>query len=1524
MKKKTLKMKDFKVFDGQMKTAAQKGNTVKPTNPYTEFKKEDIHSSVPARFAQQVKAYGSNVAVKVRDRGLTYEELNRNANRVAHTILEKYDDSLRLNNNEKSRYSRQMMLHGWGIEAQEKLKATTVFCAGAGGSGSPLIMQLALSGFGKIVICDFDEVELSNLNRQVLHDESRIDMNKARSAAKTVKRINPNVEVVAYDQKITRDTMALMAEGAHIVFDNVDDMEAKFIISQYCVDKQVPHIISSMIDMNCYAAVFHSPETCCFHCINDRGILDEVAEIKKLVQDYKKNPNPVSSPALFLCTGFAVNEAIKIVLGFHSQKPAYDKYFFFNQRGAENIAHSDAYRLITYSYNRHFRDLAKEQGCDWDEGWKGGFMDEINLRKDPHCPACGKGAALEPLPGLDVAEEFVVSPLNLQDEPEFQATPNPSTNSAPPQLENPPNASQDTQSRAIGGPGGAAPWCSPHRRPRRAAGGTTTDINDASGIQSVALLFSHGLDQMVGLMGTLKAGKVYVPLDPGHPRDRLDYMLQDSEARLIVTNGEHYELACRLRDDVNKNIAVIDIDNLMQETPTVDGKPLAAVFNADPDVTIQPDQLAYILYTSGSTGKPKGVMQNHRNVLHFCRLYTNALHLNSDDRISLFSTYGFDAAKMDIYGALLNGGTLYPYDIKEDDNLARMGQWIQDEGITIYHSIPTVYRYFTDMLTGDEDFSAVRFIVLGGEAVFKKDIEAYKTHFSDDCIFINGLGPTESTVTLQYFMDKKTEILREAVPVGYAVDETEVLLIDENGREPEGYAVGEIVYKSDHLALGYLNNREKTDEVFGPNPLTGKDRVYRSGDLGRRLMDGSLEYAGRKDFQVKIRGYRIELGEIEGRLDNVPGIKKSAVVCRQSDGENFLVAYYVLSQSRGKEDDAGGDAPQSIIDENDLVLRLKSQIPDYMVPGAFYCLDEFPLTATGKIDRKALAETAETQTRSMMEYIAPADGLETRLADLWKGLLKVEKIGATDNFFVLGGNSLKAMAFTAAVHKEMDVKIPLARMFNIPTIKGLAHYISQATQSELVHIPKAPLEQHYALSAAQKRLYVVNQQDPQSLGYNMSFYMILEGPLDMERLENAFRSLIQRHESLRTSFHIIDTQVVQRVADHVPFSVDTRDISHIPQTVDSSGPGNGDPFLPHVKAFMQPFQLHEAPLLRVGVVKESDQKHLLMVNLHHIISDGLSNQIMMGEFGLLYNNIQLEPLKLQYKDFAHWQDSRLAGGEIEKQEAFWLDQFSGDLPQMELPTDFSRTGQVGGEGGNLEDEIGVEVTEGLKKLASEESVTLFTLMFALYNLLLSKLSGQEDIVVGNPVAGRVHPDLEPVIGMFVNTLAVRNYPVGDKTFNEFLAQVNQRFLEAYDNQDYQFEDLVEKVLPRRDNSRNPLFDTMFSWPPRGRIDDTQEPSSTETEAPTLRITPYEIQGGESKFDLVLAVVEAPKRLFLTFAYSSSLFKSETIQRFADYLKEISAKVVEDKNILLKDISISHQLTTADAAAYEDAAGDFDF
>ncbi|MGD2085001.1 MAG: amino acid adenylation domain-containing protein [Candidatus Aminicenantes bacterium] len=1017
--------------------------------------------------------------------------------------------------------------------------------------------------------------------------------------------------------------------------------------------------------------------------------------------------------------------------------------------------------------------------------------------------------------------------------------------------------------------------------------------------QAAALLFDHGIEMIIGLMGTVISGKTYVPLNPGYPLERLEYMLQNSEAAIIVTHSPYHRLAETLRNRVNKNIRLIDIDGIDPNGSTI-----------PPQVSIDPDQVAYVLYTSGSTGKPKGVMQNHKNVLHFARIYTNALHIHQEDRLTLFSSYSFDAAKMDIFGALLNGATLYPFDIKQEGNLYRLPQWLQKEKITIYHSIPTVYRYFTDLLTnktGKENsqaslFPHLRFIVLGGEPVYKNDVEIYKKYFNDDCIFINGLGPTESTVTLQYFIDKKTPLKQEAVPVGYPAAETEVFLLDEDDREAVVNAEGEIIYKSDYLSLGYLKMPEKTNAVFVTDPLTDQGRVYRSGDLGRRLEDGSIQYVGRKDFQVKVRGYRIELGEIESKLDCIQGIKKSVVVCRQNqENENRLIAYYQTDDGVVK-------------DEYELVRQLKEYLPDYMIPAAFFRLESFPLTTTGKIDRRALLDHTEARKLNLnrVKYAAPRNKIEEKLVEIWAEVLghAQAKIGIDDNFFELGGHSLKAILLVSRIHKELHVKLSLAELFKSPFIRKLAQTINKQTKDKYTGIAAAEKKKYYTLSSAQKRLYILKQMDPGNTVYNITTAVTLEGEIDKPRLQQTCRELIRRHESLRSSFHMIGNEPVQRI--HEDSQLAQVEVEEIEGTRGlaplSKHPPAPVPQLAAsvIKNFLRPFDLSQAPLVRVGLVElphttaalrihprrgtDNSQegrghKYILMIDMHHIVSDLTSLGVFTYDFAADYQGETQPELRIQYKDYSEWQnrEKQKNTGILKRQEVFWLKQLGGEITVPELPLDYPRPKIQNFAGHTRHFEIGARETNGLKTLALQEGTTLFMVILAICYTWLSKLTGQEAINVGTVTAGRNHEDFQPIIGMFVNTLVLRHFPDAEKTFIEFLQEVKERTLAAFENQEYQFEDLVEKAAVTRDTSRNPLFDVMFTL---------DKSTITGEEVPGLKVQPYPFERGISKFDLTLRGLDTGNQLTFSVEYGKKLFKEVTVKRFIHYFKRIIISVLK--------------------------------
>jgi amino acid adenylation domain-containing protein len=597
------------------------------------------------------------------------------------------------------------------------------------------------------------------------------------------------------------------------------------------------------------------------------------------------------------------------------------------------------------------------------------------------------------------------------------------------------------------------------------------------GEERIALLFEHDAPMIAGLLGVLKAGKTYVPLDPSYPKERLAYILENSQASAVLTNKMNRSLAKELTKDTLQLINIDDIDF----TALID----------DINLHISPDTVAYLLYTSGSTGQPKGVMQNHRNVLHHIRTYTNNLHISVDDRLTLLSSYSFDAAVMDIFGALLNGATLYPINIK-GEGFANLPRWFIEQEFTIYHSTPTAYRYFINSLTDGEIVPTFRLVVLGGEEVHKRDVELYKKHFLPECIFINGLGPTESTVSLQYFINHDTEITRNAVPVGYPVENTEILLL--NGAGEEAGVYGEIAIRSPHIALGYWQKPEITKAAFLPDPEGGEKRIYRTGDMGRLLPNGGIEFVGRKDFQVKIRGFRIELGEIEAVLGEHLAVRETVVLTGQDGpGEKHLVAYVVPHQEQ---------APTT----SELRSFLKTKLPEYMVPSAFVMLEALPLTPTGKIDRRALPAPDAARPKLEKAFVAPRDTLELQMTKIWEQVLGLQPIGVRDNFFELGGHSLLAVRLFAQIEKVFGTDVPLATLFQAPTVEQLANVLRQtgwsAPWSSLVAIqPGGSKRPFFCVPGNLGNVFADLGDLAQHLGLDQPFYGLQDSIRNPVRIE---------------------------------------------------------------------------------------------------------------------------------------------------------------------------------------------------------------------------------------------------------------------------------------------------------------------------------------------------------------------------------------------------------------------------------------
>lgn len=538
--------------------------------------------------------------------------------------------------------------------------------------------------------------------------------------------------------------------------------------------------------------------------------------------------------------------------------------------------------------------------------------------------------------------------------------------------------------------------------------------------ERVVLLFPQGAPVLIAVLAVLKAGKTYVPLDPAYPPARLSELLEDAEAGLILTNDRYHSLAAQLAQVGSQPLLNAD---------TVDAS--GSVDNLG--LSVSPDSVAYMLYTSGSTGRPKAVVQQHRNLLHFVRAYTNSLQIKPEDRIAWLHSIAFSASNMNVYPALLNGATVYPHDVKAQGVLHLAGL-LQRERVTICQCVPTVLRHFLAGLTSEERFPDLRVFELGGEPVFRRDVEILRRHLGPHCVVVNRLAFTEASVAAQYFITADTELAGNAVPVGRPADQMEILVLADDGRPADPEQAGEIVLRSQHLSPGYWRRPDLTGKAFfGDGNGSGK-RTYRTGDLGRIRADGLLEYAGRKDFRVKIRGYTIEVAEIEAALLALGSLKQAVVIAREERGHDLRLVAYVVP--------ANGSSPR----EAELRARLGEQLPDYMIPAAFVILATLPVTSTGKLDRRALPDPAANRAAAGNDYVAPRTLAEEQMAEIWAEVFGLQRVGVTDDFFALGGHSLLAGQVVARLRRTFGLEMSPSSLFEAPTVAALCSMV-QAVES---------------------------------------------------------------------------------------------------------------------------------------------------------------------------------------------------------------------------------------------------------------------------------------------------------------------------------------------------------------------------------------------------------------------------------------------------------------------------------------------
>ncbi|MCY8785573.1 non-ribosomal peptide synthetase [Bacillus spizizenii] len=964
--------------------------------------------------------------------------------------------------------------------------------------------------------------------------------------------------------------------------------------------------------------------------------------------------------------------------------------------------------------------------------------------------------------------------------------------------------------------------------------------------QFVAIICPHRIELIVGILAVLKAGGAYVPIDPEYPEDRIQYMLKDSEAKIVLAQ---LDLHKHLTFDAD--VVLLDEESSYHEDRS----------NLEP--TCGANDLAYMIYTSGSTGNPKGVLIEHRGLANYIE-WAKEVYVNDEKtNFPLYSSISFDLTVTSIFTPLVTGNTIIVFD--GEDKSAVLSTIMQDPRIDIIKLTPAHLHVLKEMKIADG--TTIRKMIVGGENLSTRLAQSVSEQFKGQLDIFNEYGPTEAVVGCMIYRYDTKRDRREFVPIGSPAANTSIYVLDASMNLVPVGVPGEMYISGAGVARGYWNRPDLTAEKFVHNPFAPGTIMYKTGDLAKRLRDGNLIYLGRIDEQVKIRGHRIELGEVETAMHKVEAVQKAVVLAREEeDGLQQLCAYYVSNK------------PITIAEIRE---QLSLELPDYMVPSHYIQLEQLPLTSNGKINRKALP-APEVSLEQIAEYVPPGNEVESKLAVLWQEMLGIHRVGIKHNFFDLGGNSIRATALAARIHKELDVNLSVKDIFKFPTIEQLANMALRMEKIRYVSIPSAQKMSYYPVSSAQKRMYLLSHTEGGELTYNMTGAMSVEGAIDLERLTAAFQKLIERHEVLRTSFELYEGEPAQRIHPSVEFTIEQ--IQAREEEVED-----------HVLDFIKSFDLAKPPLMRVGLIELTPEKHVLLVDMHHIISDGVSMNILMKDLNQFYEGIEPDPLPIQYKDYAVWQQTEAQRQNIKKQEAYWLNRFHDEIPVLDMPTDYERPAIRDYEGESFEFLIPIELKQRLSQMEEATGTTLYMILMAAYTILLSKYSGQEDIVVGTPVSGRSHMDVESVVGMFVNTLVIRNHPAGRKTFEDYLNEVKENMLNAYQNQDYPLEELIQHVHLLKDSSRNPLFDTMFVL---------QNLDQVELNLDSLRFTPYKLHHTVAKFDLTLSIQTDQDKHHGLFEYSKKLFKKSRIEALSkDYLHILSV-ISQQPSIQIEHIELS--------------------
>ena len=1029
----------------------------------------------------------------------------------------------------------------------------------------------------------------------------------------------------------------------------------------------------------------------------------------------------------------------------------------------------------------------------------------------------------------------------------------------------------------------------------------------------VGICLERSLDLPVSILAVLKAGGVYVPLDPSYPVERLEFMLRDCGAPIVLTES-------RLRKRFQGyEGTIVCVDEVLERypgpllVPDLVGDPRNVETNLDaadtsvratetnPTSGVDSLNLAYILYTSGSTGRPKGVAMTHACLANLLQWQT--ARFGSEPRRTLnFAPAGFDVSFQEFFSTWWSGGTvvLIAEECRRDPEL--LIQRVSRHQVERLF-LPYVALQQLASAAASHKCPVHEIITAGEQLVITGDIRDLSKRWGST--LDNQYGPTEAHVVTALLLGSDPDRWPEVPSIGRPISNARIYVLDRDlAPVPVGVA-GELYIAGLSLARGYFGRPDLTAERFLPDPFASSpgSRMYRTGDLARWRVDGEIDFLGRADSQVKIRGFRVEPGEIEATLSEIQGVRQAVVVARDHISKGLGIVAYLLCE------------PGAALDPAELRRRLQSLLPAYMVPDAFCFVDEFPLTASGKIDRRRLPEPLALSLADPVEG-RPQTPLESILSGIWSTALGVGHVGLHDNFFALGGHSLLATRVVSRIRRELGVELPVRTLFENPTLAELAAAVEGLSARAVATLPEivpAPRGRELPLSFSQQRLWFLKQLAPDDHFYNIPAEMRILGRLDVDVLARSLSEIVRRHDALRTTFHSVDGRPVQRIAPPGPTTLRLIDLS-----ADEPDERNRKSAQILERNASELYDFETGPLYRACLIRLGPEEHILSLNVHHIVYDGWSMNVFMREFSAFFEAFSegqacpLAPLPVQYADFAYWQREWFRGGVLDAPLRYWKDKLR-DLPPLALPTDHPRRKAQRYRGVYVPVVVPASLTNQLREIGKQHAVTLFMTLLGAFQIGMSRYTRQTDVAVGSPIANRRRPELEALIGFFVNTLVLRTDLSGDLRFPELLARVRETALGAYGNQDLPFEQLVEELQPDRSMSRNPLVQVVFAL---------QNATTGTLSLPGLTLAPVDGHRGSVRFDLECHLWEVGEELRGFFAFDADLFEEPTVRRMARQYQTLLESIAANPDQRIADLEMVSAEERSEVARWNDTATAF--